>query len=180
MPAEHKAKYGTWHQATNSLKLVLCKRDDKQCREQEAQRSVFVSLIHRKFPNYLSLPLRYERHFIVWSASPPFSMLGISQHPILFANETAMGWTAQENWDDPDPAMRERNYGKGYWAYFTYTTSMSYAWGRDKDEAPAKNVGYLDDEVILGVGVDDWSQTYVKAKAGDLVQCMKACPGRGK
>lgn len=185
-------KGGTWHQATNSLRLILCKRKDPHCKA-DPENTVFFAVIHRKFPNYLDLPLRYERHFMVWSATPPFSMLGISQHPILMANETASGWTESQNWDDyPDNAATvahtkmHRNTtepygGKEYWAYFTYTVSIAYAWARTgMDEVGEKNVGYLDDEVVLGIGIDDKGQGFARAKAGDLVQCLRACPGRAE
>ena len=136
-------------------------------------------------------------------------MLGISSHPLLLANETASGWTQSENWDD-DPLNRQivadnkninkeskdgtttldkrRQFedpaepygGKDYWAYFTYTTSIAYAWGREGDEFGEKNVGYLDDEVVLSIGVDDKGQGFSRVKARDLVSCMRACPGRGE
>ena len=57
-------KAGTWHQATNSLRLILCKRADKACKPGE-QNTVFIAIVHRKLPNVLKLPLRYERYFIV-------------------------------------------------------------------------------------------------------------------
>lgn len=135
---------------------------------------------------------------MVWSATPPFEMLGISRHPVLMSNETASGWSASENWDD-DPAnakvvnmtkatdanASEPYGGKDYWAYFTYTVSISYAWGRkpriDKDggdKAQDMHVGYLDDEVLLAIGVDDKGQAFSRAKAGSLVQCLRACAGR--
>ena len=132
-------------------------------------------------------------------------MLGITKHPLLMANETASGWTASENWDD-DPQNRkvvaatkrlqevenigaqktnqsttnatEPFGGKDYWAYFTYTVSISYAWGREGDEVEDKNVGYLDDEVVLGIGVDDKGQGFSRVRAEDLVGCLRACPGR--
>ena len=178
---------GTWHQATNSLRLVLCKRADGGC-EPNAANTVFFAIVHRKHPNSLKLPLRYERYFIVWSAVPPFSMLGISQHPILLANETASGWSAEQNWDD-DPTNvgsvqhargkgGKGSVGKDHWAYFTYSVSIAYAWGRQGDEAIWKNTGFLDDEVIVGLGIDDKGQGFARAKAGELLQCLRACPGR--
>ena len=135
---------------------------------------------------------------MVWSATPPFEMLGISQHPVLMGNETASGWSASKNWDD-DPAnanivtmtkktaanATEPYGGKNYWAYFTYTVSISYAWGRQPraakdggDEAQDMHVGYLDDELLLAIGVDDKGQAFARVKAGDLVQCLRPCPGR--
>ena len=184
-PDEAK-KNGTWHQATNSLRLILCSRADKTCKP-NADNTVFFAIVHRKHPNYLKLPLRYERYFIIWSAVPPFSMLGISQHPILMANETASGWSEAQNWDDRHTGRNKRlihstmvpqQDEKRYWAYFTYTVSIAYAWGRKGDEVTNKNVGYLDDEVILGIGIDDAGQGFARVKAGDLLQCLRACPGR--
>ncbi|KAI4274077.1 MAG: hypothetical protein L6R38_006182 [Xanthoria sp. 2 TBL-2021] len=207
--ADPVKKGGTWHQATNSLRLILCNRTDPKCKAIN-ENMVFFAIIHRKFPNYLDLPLRYERYFMVWSATPPFSLLGISKHPILMANETASGWTESENWSD-DPVNVETvetfknqhhvvNHlgnnsthninstnslslepygGKGYWAYFTYTVSIAYAWERgNNEEVGDKNVGFLDDEVVLAIGIDDKGQGFARAKAADLVQCLRACPGR--
>ncbi|KAK4695011.1 hypothetical protein P7C71_g2649, partial [Lecanoromycetidae sp. Uapishka_2] len=189
---------GTWHQATNSLRLILCNRSDQNCKA-SSENTVFFAIVHRKFPNWLKLPLRYERFFMVWQAIPPFNMIGISQYPLLLANETASGWSASQNWDD-DPAntaivsaTRKTNTnatepygGKDFWAYFTYTVSISYAWGRPArkgqsgpgDEAMDMNVGFLDDDVVLGIGVDDKGQAFSRVKAGDLVGCLRACPGR--
>ena len=189
---------GTWHQATNSLRLILCNRADPSCKASD-DNTVFFALVHRKFPNWLKLPLRYERFFIVWQAIPPFALIGISQHPILLANESASGWSASQNWDhDPMNAAtvtstRKTNVnatepyaGRDFWAYFTYTVSMAYAWARPArkgqrgsgDEAMDMHVGYLDDEIILGIGVDDEGQAFSRVIAGDLVGCLRACPGR--
>ena len=178
---------GTWHQATNSLRLVLCERGAGGC-ESNAANTVFFAIIHRKHPNFLRLPLRYERYLVVWSAVPPFGMLGISQHPILLANETASGWSAEQNWDDDPPNAdvvrhargtgEEGFVGKGPWAYFTYSVSIAYAWGRKGDEAAWKNTGFLDDEVILGIGIDDKGQGFARVKVAELLQCLRACPGR--
>lgn len=216
-----KSRKGTWHQATNSLRLILCNRADPTCHPTPAK-TVFFAVIHRKFPNEFELPLRYERFFIVWSASPPFHMLGISAHPLLLFNETATGWSAAENWateqQQQDPMAKRTDHvdeshsrrrassssssnvtieppvalggggggGEDLWAYFTYTVSMAYAWGRKPrargtghgDEAEDMHEGYLDDEVILGIGVDDGGQAFGRVRAGDLVACMRACPGR--
>ena len=112
-------------------------------------------------------------------------------------NETASGWPASQNWADnstnaaivaatkkDNPNATEPFGGNDYWAYFTYTVSMSYAWGRPPrrgqagDEAQDMHVGYLDDEVVLGIGVDDKGQAFSKVRAENLVQCLRACPGR--
>ena len=184
---------GKWHQATNSLRLVLCNRSDKACKP-STENTVFFAIVHRKHPNYLKLPLRYERYFIIWASTPPFSMLGISQHPLLMANETASGWTMADNWDEDavnakivadhkkqfGPNSTDPHGGKEYWAYFTYTVSIAWAAGRTGVEVADMNVGYLDDEVLLGIGIDDVGQGVARVTAADLVACMRACPGRGR
>ena len=191
---------GQWHQATNSLRLILCDRADRKCKA-SPEKTVFFALVHRKFSNKLGLPIRYERFFIVWSATPPFGMLAISSQPTLMANETGRGWSPAETWDD-DPenaALFERSKSlsatsnsseatndghKKQWAEFTYTVILAYAWGREPtkgsegDETEDMHVGYLDDEVVLGIGVDDAGSVFPRVQARELVQCMRPCPGR--
>jgi hypothetical protein len=182
---------GTWHQATNSLRLVLCRRADARCRP-TATNTVFFAVVHRKRSNALHLPLRYERFVVVWAAAPPFGMLGVSRHPLLMANETASGWLAAENWDDwaghddGDGDGTDGNdgrgvgggAGRGLWAGFTYTVSIAYAWRGPGDEVAFKNTGFLDDEVIVSIGVNDGGQVFARVPAQELLQCLKACPGR--
>ena len=200
-PAEEpdvRKRGGRWHQATNALRLILCNRSEPSCREKKnGANSVFIGLVHRKFENQLELPMRYERLFMAWQSVPPFRVVGVSKHPLLFANETAQGWTESQGWDDDSENRKvvervkgkgrgnatEPYGGKGYWAYFTYTVSMSYAWGRPArpgrkggDESEDMHVGYLDDEVVLAVGVDDEGGVFGRVKARELVQCMEPCP----
>ncbi|KAI9809091.1 MAG: hypothetical protein M1825_002380 [Sarcosagium campestre] len=172
---EEKKWSSKWHQATNALRLVLCERDDTSCTP-SPDNTVFFAVVHRKRNNAWNLPLRYERYFMVWSASPPFSMLGVSYHPILLSNETAFGWSATENWDDDPSALAAK---RGLWPHsFTYTVSIAYAWGRQRDEAIWKSTGYLDDEVVLGIGIDDVGQGFATVPVKDILQCLRACPGR--
>ncbi|KAM3075397.1 hypothetical protein ACMFMG_007164 [Clarireedia jacksonii] len=171
-----KNKYmanGTWHQATPALKVILCNRSDSSCNA-ETSDIVFFAAIHRKYKNHLNLPIRYERYFVIWAATPPFSMLAVSQHPMLFSNETTTGWTAKESWDDVPEAVEE---GRGFWAKLTYTTTIAYAWGREEGDVREMGVGFLDDEVILSVGIDDVDQVYGKVVVSDLLQCLRICPG---
>jgi hypothetical protein len=162
-----------WHQATPALKLVLCNRSNLTCHG-ERQSSVFFAAIHRKHLNGFDLPIRYERYFAVWSTHPPFNVLAVSEYPILFHNETATGWNETENWDDTDNA----NANHGVWARLTYTTTIAWAWRPDEGDIREKGIGYLDDEVILSIGVDDQDQVYALATPSELLQCLRICPSR--
>lgn len=164
-----------WHQATPSLKLVLCNRTDLMCHAKTPQ-TVFFAAIQRKQTNIWKLPIRYERHFVVWSTTPPFKMLAVSRHPILLANETSTGWSASEVWDDRRDALTD---GRSLRTGFTYTTTIAYAWGRDESDVRDKGTGYLDDEVIMSIGVNDQEQNYATVIASELLQCLRACPGKG-
>lgn len=268
-----RGKHGNWHQTSNALKLILCRRAEAErgdCSEEQEGRAVHFAVMHRKFSNDWDLPLRYERFFVVWDARPPFRMLGTSRYPVLMANETASGWSAEENWDDNDddddiehisrwddlpsdwrgeyhtaaaiaealhanihnsshassssssPSHRSTRAGNltttatvpppspqrkqtqdpkptSNWASFTYTPSISWSFrlhpvahssqhdnddndDDDDDEnnqhsrvLEALNVGYLDDEVILGIGVDDVGQGWARGKAEVLLACLRGC-----
>lgn len=165
----------TWHQATPALKLILCPRSNLTCRA-EPSNAVFFAAIHRKHVNHWDLPVRYERYFVIWSAHPPFNMLAVSRHPILLANETTTGWTDEEMWDDVPKVL----YGKrSAWAGLTYTTTIAWAWGRGEGDVRDLGRGFLDDEVVMSVGVDDQDQVFGMVGVGELLQCLRVCPGRG-
>ena len=36
------------------------------------------------------------------------------------------------------------------------------------------------DEVVLVIGIDDAGQGFARVRAGDLIQCLKPCPGRAR
>jgi len=90
------------------------------------------------------------------------------------ANETTTGWTAEETWADIPEAVVEQ---RGFWARLTYTTTIAYAWGREEGDVREKGTGYLDDEVVLSVGVDDQGQVFGKVMVRELLQCLRICPG---
>ncbi|KAK5052148.1 hypothetical protein LTR84_002952 [Exophiala bonariae] len=73
-------------------------------------------------------------------------------------------------------------------SYFTYTPSLTWAWkpqsaglGEDDEDdveyMSRLGMGYLGDEVIVGIGMDDVQQGFAKVKVEDLLQCLRLCPG---
>lgn len=74
-------------------------------------------------------------------------------------------------------------------ASFTYTPSLAWAWrphaagigDEDEDEDDVETmsrlgVGYLGDEVLVGIGLDDVGQAFARVKVDDLLQNMRLCP----
>lgn len=145
---------GRWHQASNSLKLILCRREEAHtgsCSPREGPKNVHFALIHRKFSNEWALPLRYERYFVVWDTAAPFNMLGMSQYPVQLWNETASGWNSQENWNSaqeegelPSPHNKGKTHGwlvthKAKGRSIPYSNHTVDSEGQEKGDANSKD-----------------------------------------
>lgn len=93
----------------------------------------------------------------------------------------------QEEWEEAadsrgERKMRQEQEDSGF--YFTYTPSLSWAWrssageehivyGRGHEDL---GTGYLDEEVIIGIGMDDHAQGFVRVHVQDVLGCMRLCP----
>ncbi len=166
-------------------------------------REVHFAIMHRKFANQWKLPMRYERFVAVWEGRKPFKMLGMSQFPILMENEWAQPWSEEQNW--PGRSSRKGNWTAGLGstrgslgarsnAYFSYTPSLAWAWRPRTDHSVAPEgghvgkedasvhhlsqlgTGYLGDDVLVGIGLDDVEQVFTRVKVDELVGCLRLCP----
>ena len=197
---------GHWHQSTNALKLILCTRHEARrglCGEPEKWnengREVHFAIVQRKFSDDtdLKLPLRYERWVVVWEGKAPSRMIAVSRWPVLFEGESARPWSAEENfggggegWNSTRRGVRNMDREVG----FAYTVGLSWAWrgktdvevdreevweGEEADIHELGNLGrgFLGDEVLMGVGLDDKEQVVVKVQVDELVSCLRLCPG---
>ncbi|KAJ9635310.1 hypothetical protein H2204_005871 [Knufia peltigerae] len=75
-------------------------------------------------------------------------------------------------------------------AYFMYTPSLAWAWrphsvlvGEELEEdgdietMSELGTGYLGDDVLMGIGLDDVNQAFARINVDDLLRCMRICPG---
>lgn len=74
-------------------------------------------------------------------------------------------------------------------AYFTYTPSLAWTWrphsaaaNQEEEEDDADymsqlGTGYLGEDVLVGIGLDDVRQAFARVKVDDLLQCLRLCPG---
>lgn len=167
-------------------------------------REVHFAIMHRKFANQWKLPMRYERFVVVWEGRKPFRMLGVSKFPILMEDEWARPWSEEQNW--PSESSRRGNWTSGLKkrqehtgarssAYFTYTPSLAWAWRPRTDHAAVPEdshdggeeesihhlsqlgTGYLGDDILVGIGLDDVEQVFTRMKVDELVNCLRLCPG---
>lgn len=161
---------------------------------------VHFSIIHRKFSNELDLPMRYERYVMVWEARRPFRVVALSEYPIVFGNERVRPWTYEEDIlghqstqvrresdlnDVEDKYEQENVQEEENDFYFTYTPSLAWSHhARGKDDHVHRErghedlgTGYLDDEVIVGIGMDDVAQGFARVEVAELLSCLRWCPG---
>jgi hypothetical protein len=148
---------------------------------------VHFSIVHRKLHpvNALGLVERggYERWVVVWEGRSPGRIVATGKHPVVLEDEVF------------DDGRDETEMG------FVYTTSVSWAWRVESDvggsddgqsvdddhefafldgdvsHLSSLDTGFVDDEVILGIGIDDVRQAVVKVKVQELLACLTLCPG---
>lgn len=146
------ADYGAWHQATNSLELILCNRMAPSC----AMRSVFLSLVHLKITNKLGLMEggKYERFVAIWDTSFPFRLIALGSQPILFANEKEGSRRGSESFSS------------------TFAYSVSITW----DIEEVGQAGFLDDDMIISIGKGDYGTFAAKLSASELLRMVRMCP----
>lgn len=151
---------------------------------------VHFSIIHRKFSNEMDLPMRYERYILVWEARTPFRVVAVSKHPVVFGGERVRPWTVEEDIPNRGSSQVHRDsdldeVGEESKFYFTYTPSIAWSYrAKDGDEHVHREwghedlgTGYLGDETIVGIGMDDVAQGFVKVEVGELLSCLRWCPG---
>jgi hypothetical protein len=119
-------------------------------------------------------------------------------HPWSEAENWPTGKVGNENWTSKSEKRSEwidhpRDKSS---AYFTYTPSLAWAWRSTADHAMALDrrqedsmmdedvhqlsqlgTGFLGDEVLVGIGLDDVDQAFAKIKVDALVTCLRLCPG---
>jgi hypothetical protein len=171
IPPNDSAGRAHFHQSTPALRLLLYHRrhhghSHSHPQHETSDLEVHISLIQRKLSNAWGIPVAYERFVALWA--PDGTMLGMSAMPLGFRDE-------------------EKRSG------FRYVVSLAWAWrarhlfpreaaeggiGNDEDESEILGwlgTGYLDDQVVLGVGVDDVAQVVVRVGVAELLGCLVLC-----
>ncbi|KAK1756367.1 hypothetical protein QBC47DRAFT_185136 [Echria macrotheca] len=141
LPDEHESI----HQATNSLRVTMCKRADKTCVADEKNTFIISIIQHKKYYDFHG---EYEPYVMVFRERSPFEIYAISKKPLwisgrkrLDGNKTEMLYVASMNWK-----ARGLNYH-----------------------------GYLDDELFLSFGIEDKSSGGIDVLASDLLTGLGLC-----
>lgn len=134
------------HQATNSLKITMCRRQDTSCAPNEFNTFLFTIYQHKTYYAYHSV---YEPYIMVFNQRAPFEIHAMSKSPI---------------WIHGRERRLERNTSDMF-----YVTSMSW---KDRN---LKYHGYLDDELLVAFGIEDERSGGIDVLAGDILQNIGLC-----
>ena len=148
------------HQATNSLRITLCKRADPTCIPTYQNTYIFTIFQH-KF--YYQMHSVYEPYVMLFKQSAPFEIHAISTRPIWISGRGTPG-----NWVKPKTSP----IGEDVVATQTqmmYVTSVSWK------ERGSKYEGYVDDVLFLAFGIEDADTGGIDVLAGDLLQDLGLC-----
>ncbi|UNI21644.1 hypothetical protein JDV02_007617 [Purpureocillium takamizusanense] len=136
------------HQATNSLKVTMCRKADAGCAATDDNTFIFTIYQHKTYYNFHSV---YEPYLMVFEQKAPFRIHAMSKRPLWISG-------------------RERHEATNTSDMF-YVTSM--AW---KSRA-RRYSGFLDDELFLGFGIEDNKAGAIDVLAGELLGDLGLCDG---
>ena len=193
------AGLGGWHQATNSLRVTLCARGDQECITRGGM-EVFIAIIQRKRHNSYGILSRYERVAVLWEGKPPFRILSIGKAKFLFKGET---WThsgqhkanqnpgkqanpratPQETKSTQSISKRGPNVDLQN-APFLFALSIAFDHhkryqmdGTFHSRPQDMYTGYLNDFLIVSLGIGDGGTGFVRLMVKDLISGLAVCPG---
>ena len=150
------------YQATNSLKITLCKRSDTRCVPGNSN-TFIMHLIHHKsvFDDH---PV-HEPYVLLFQQAAPFAIHAIGQRPFWIHGRGKLDKASlsMKYYNKPESMIPQ-----GHTERF-YITSMSWK------THGLKYHGYLDDPLILAFGIEDSYAGGVDVFAGDLLQDLAFC-----
>ena len=145
------------HQATNSLAITLCNRADPQCHKSDDNTFIFTIF---QFKSFYSHGV-FEPYVMLFEQTAPFRIHGISPKPFWYhgRGEAGGAWVhvGSKEWIPKNSTQ------------MVYTTSMNW-----KQQGLTYN-GYLDDVLLIGLGVEDQRSFGIDVVAGDLIAGLGFC-----
>ena len=151
------------HQATNSLKITLCKRSDSSCRESDANTFIFTIYHHKGFYSFHSI---YEAYVMAFRQTAPFEIYGMSKKPIWINGRNKMRPDPQQ---EGDMVIAEGEPKSWIETEMLYITSLSWKTQGQKYH------GYIDDILFITFGVEDSRTAGIDIVAGDLFVDLGLC-----
>ena len=147
LPTKLPKKVESIHQATNSLRITLCRRRDKNCKPKDDNTYIMTIIQHKRYYNFHS---EYEPYVVLFQQRAPFELYAISKRPLWIHGRKRI--------DEKKTEM-------------FYVTSMNWK------EKGKKYHGYLDDVLWMGFGIEDRYSGAMDVTAEELLEELGMCEG---
>jgi hypothetical protein len=157
MGTELEAPDSKFHQATNSLSITMCKKNDEGCKK-TPENTYIMTIFQRK--TEISLHSVYEPYVMLFGQKAPFGIHALSKKPLWIHGRKAPGEHKVYDGDVHPPKEQSE---------MLYVTSMSW-----KDPARLYH-GYLDDTLFIGFGIEDSQTGGIDVLASDLLAEIGLC-----
>lgn len=153
------------HQATNSLSITVCTRDDESCTPDISNTFIFTIYQHKAYYNFHAV---YEPYILLFEQVPPFKIHAISTKPFWIhgRNVRASQAPLADQPEDTDPFLTNVTHTV---EQMLYVTSMSW---KNKGQ---RYHGYIDDVLFIAFGVEDEETAAIDVVVGDLMQNLGFC-----
>ena len=133
------------HQATNSLKITLCNRDDPLCKPDDSNTFIMSIIQHKTYYDWHS---EYEPYVMLFHQRAPYELYAISKNPIWIHGR------------------RRKN---------DQQTEMFYVTSANWKARGVKYHGFLDDDLFLAFGIEDKQSGAIDVRAADLLVDLGLC-----
>jgi hypothetical protein len=147
------------HQATNSLAIVLCRGEDLECNVED---NTYIMHIyqHKLWHGFHGV---YEPYVVLMHRTAPFGIYGLTKKPFWIRGRGGPGRGRIPKFYD---AEMRKSWNQ---SEMVYITSMNWK------EQGRNYVGYLDDVLMLGFGIEDRQSAVMDVTAGDLLKNLGLC-----
>ncbi|KAL6249282.1 hypothetical protein RBB50_004345 [Rhinocladiella similis] len=147
------------HQATNSLLVTMCNRNDSSCQDNATNTFIMTLFQHKTFYSYHSV---YEPYVILFSQDAPFAIHAISKRP-LWINGRG---TAGEKRPKYLPLSTSDPWNQTEMMYVTSISWMS---------SSQTYHGYQDDILFVSFGIEDERSGGIDILARDVLEDIGLC-----
>ncbi|KAL6718622.1 hypothetical protein ACLMJK_002856 [Lecanora helva] len=154
---------GEIHQATNSLSITMCARDDQSCTPTYENTFIMMIFQQKTLHGFHSV---YEPYVMLFRQWAPFEVYAISRKPLWIygrkrKSEAMIGSAAASSLEgEAKPEQGSQMF---------YITSI--AWKTQGQ----KYYGYLSDELFIAFGIEDSSAAAIDVRAADILPDLVYC-----
>ncbi|KAK9327621.1 hypothetical protein V1520DRAFT_393740 [Lipomyces starkeyi] len=161
----------TLEQATNSLRVTLC---EYPC-EPTLDNTVLMSIMHVKYVHLDEV--YYRRYVVIMNATAPFRILARSSNLIYMgSDERATVFTVAMEWDHSHFRDRSKSFANPQKAVTKRAADVAKLTPDMNSLVNDYYHGWLDDTVMITLGVNDQESAFTHINASQLLDCLELCP----